>query len=141
VPNFSEWRSDLDRWGFRQFLHLHLMSKLRRWLVLSQVRLRFQEADASELGNSVAGCTVRLADRDDLVAAARDPQFGLVRAHVDAALARGDICAAANAALAAYSGDVVVLLDKQPWRPDASRWCWPHSAGPWMGITPAGSTI
>jgi len=54
---------------------------------------------------------------------------------------RGGICAAANAALAAYSGDVVVLLDKQPWRPDASRWCWPHSAGPWMGITPAGSTI
>ena len=102
MPNFSEWRSDLDRWGFRQFLHLHLMSKLRRWLVLSQVQLRFQEADASELGNSVAGCTVRLADRDDLVAAARDPQFGLVPADIDAALARGDICAAA------FDGDRMV---------------------------------
>lgn len=102
MPNFSEWKSDLNRWGFRRFLHLRLMSKLRRWLVLSQVRLRIQDAAASERANSVAGCTVRLADRDNLLAAARDPEFGLVPADIDAALARGDICAAA------FEGDRMV---------------------------------
>lgn len=38
---------------------------------------------------------MRLATRDELMEAARDPEFGLVPADVDLALARGDICAAA----------------------------------------------
>ncbi len=97
VPDSGVWRTEFDRWGLRRFVYLRLMSKLRRWLVLSEVRIRAQNAGASELGSSIDGCTVRLADRDDLIAAARDPRFGLVPADIDAALTRGDICAAAFA--------------------------------------------
>lgn len=85
----------MDRWGFWPALYMRLMNRLHRWLIVSRVQLRVQNIGLTDTTAQQQGCTVRLATRDELLAAAREPDFGLVPADVDAALARGDICAAA----------------------------------------------
>lgn len=94
MPDFDVWKTEFSRWGLWRFAYLRLMSTLRRWLVLSRVQFRLQDPGV-EVPIAADGCTVRLANREDLLRAAEDPGFGLVPEDFDAALVRGDICAAA----------------------------------------------
>ncbi|HTK98333.1 MAG TPA: hypothetical protein VL379_09940 [Pseudomonadales bacterium] len=98
----STWKVDLERWGLWPSLYQRLMGRARRWLVLSRVQLRVQDLGLTDPAAALQGCSVRLATRDELMEAARDPDFDLVPADVEAALARGDICAAA------FDGDRMV---------------------------------
>jgi hypothetical protein len=95
VSDPSRWREDVDRWGLWPTLYMRVMNRIRHWLIVSRVQLRVQDIGLSDTTAQQQGCEVRLATRDELLAAACSTDFGLVPADVDAALARGDICAAA----------------------------------------------
>lgn len=69
------------------------MSRLKPWLTLCRVHVRILNPD-HDAAPAAEAIRVALATRDELMRAADDPQMGLRGASIDAALARGDICAA-----------------------------------------------
>jgi len=92
--NWEQWRKDLERWGPLRFLHIRIMLFLRPWLILARVHVRTLSRTA-RVPELPEGYSVRIATRDELVRAALDTTMGLRLASIDAALDRGDICAAA----------------------------------------------
>ena len=72
MPDFDVWKTEFSRWGLWRFAYLRLMSTLRRWLVLSRVQFRLQDPGV-EVPIAADGCTVRLANREDLLTGGRRP--------------------------------------------------------------------
>ncbi len=119
MVDLEQWRSDLDRWGLARFLHIRIMSFLKPCLTLCRIHTRTPDL-AERIRGLREGHSVRIASREDLIRAAEDPVMGLVPTKIDAALDRGDICAAA------FDGDKMVAY---AWRSFSIA---PHVDGLWV---------
>jgi hypothetical protein len=117
--DWEQWRTDLERWGPLRFLHIRVMSLVRPWLILCRVHSRTLDRNA-RVPDLPRGYSVRIVTRDDLLQAALDPIMGLDKASIDAALDRGDICAAA------FDRDRMVAY---VWRSFSTA---PHTDGLWV---------
>jgi hypothetical protein len=80
------------------------MSRLNRWLFLCRAYLRPLENDRVDVA-PVGSISFRIASRDDLLEACKDPVLDLPPGPTLAALERGDLCVAAfaNDKLVAYT--------------------------------------
>jgi hypothetical protein len=94
MANLEQWRTDFERWGALRFLHIRIMTFLKRWLTLCRVNVRRLDPNA-RVGQLPEGFSVRLATREEALEAARDPGLGLRASSVIEAFDRGDLCAAA----------------------------------------------
>ena len=119
MPDFDQWRKDLERWGVVRFLHIRAMTFLRRWLTLCRVHVRKLDA-AAPMPELKAPFTARIATKDDLLEAARDPAMGMQASAIEAALERGDMCGAV------FDGDRMVAYT---WRSFTTA---PHADGLWV---------
>lgn len=117
--DLDQWRSDIGRWGFLRALHIRVMSSLKRWLTVCRIHTRPLDRTTG-MPDLAEGCSVRIATRDELVRAALDPVMGLRTASIDAALDRGDICAAV------FDRDRMVAY---VWRSFSTA---PHADGLWV---------
>jgi len=94
MPDLEQWQSDIDRWGAVRFVHIRVMHLIKPWLTLCRIHVRTLSASA-RVPDLPPGYAVRIATADDLLEAARDPVMDLRPASINAALERGDFCAAA----------------------------------------------
>ena len=90
----EKFQSAAERWGYFQAFWAGVAVRLRRWFMLCQVQVRPNQS-VGDADVSHDGIEVRLASKDELLAAANDLPKQLDAAFVHAALARGDLCAAA----------------------------------------------
>ncbi|MFO1376682.1 MAG: hypothetical protein U1F14_06745 [Steroidobacteraceae bacterium] len=86
-------RDDLRRWGLLRSLYRRIMRRLAPVLNVSFAVSR--PLGVREVRLTCAGCSIRIATREDLARAAANPALQMTPAFVDHALSRGDICAAA----------------------------------------------
>lgn len=119
----QSWHSDVKRWGVIGRVHILLMDKLRRWLIIFGVYVRPIHADAP-VPKAPDGLLVRAAHEEELRQAAKDPELDLSEDFVNAALARGDLCTAA------FDGARIVAYI---WRSFATA---PHVDGLWVRFGP-----
>jgi hypothetical protein len=86
----------IRQWGFFPFLYDCAMSRLRPWLMLSQVELRPLRSNSTlpDLPELPEGWHVRVATTSELVEAAADPANDLNAEWVRAAHQRGEVCVA-----------------------------------------------
>lgn len=117
----SSVRDDVRRWGWTRALYAALMRRLRRWLVLCRIHSRPMQDRPTFLEDDPA-LPVRLLSRQDLLRAVEQMPAQLDRGFVEAALARGDVCAGA------YDGDRLVSF---VWRSFSMA---PHEPGLWVEV-------
>lgn len=115
---------EIAQWGILRAAWAALMRRLRHRLMLAEVAVRPLPVDPPP-ADPVPGITIRMATRADLAAAARDLPGALGAEFVDAALARGDLCAAA------FDGPHMVAY---AW---ASFSTAPHDDELWVVVEPA----
>lgn len=97
---WQRFREHSSRWGVRRALYMRFMNRIRPRVLLWRVHIRTL---GRKHDNMVQGAEdVRIATADDLAQAAADPDIDISAAFVDAALVRGDHCAAA------FDGDQMV---------------------------------
>lgn len=103
LNKFESLKSEIGRWGLLLAAYSYLMHSLSGHLVVARIFVRELSPDLEWLPPKEID--VRFATRDELLLAAGDPQMQLDIGFVEAALARGDICAAAflGASLVAYA--------------------------------------
>jgi hypothetical protein len=96
-------RADAERWGWTRSLLVRLMSRLQRHagLHVYRVGVRPLVRQRPEM-NLPGGITLRVAQPDELLSAAADPQLDMPPDFVRAALQRGDM------AFGAFEGDRLV---------------------------------
>ena len=115
----TEERSDFERWGAMRFFFIRVAMRFKRWLTLCRIHTRVLDQPARE-PLLPKGFSVRVTSREELLRAAQDPVMGLNPANVDAALQRGDLCAAT------FDGDRMVAY---VWRSFSTA---PHADGLWV---------
>jgi hypothetical protein len=93
-------REDVRRWGWKRSLFLRIVSRLRTRLGLHLYRVGLRPLVREE--QPLAGIAVRIAQPDELLKAASDPQLDMCPEFVRGALARGDF------AIGAFEGDRLV---------------------------------
>jgi hypothetical protein len=97
---YANLREDLHRWGLRRAIYMRIMGRLAPFLNVSYANTR--ELLPRELRQTRAGCSIRIASREELLRASANPALQMSAAFIDDALARGDICCAA------FDGDDMV---------------------------------
>lgn len=93
-------REDLARWGLWRSAYRRLMRRVAPFLHVSFAVSR--PLGRIEVRPTHAGCSLRIATREELLRATANPDLQMTPAFVDYALSRGDICTAA------FDGDNVV---------------------------------
>jgi len=93
-------REDLARWGLLRSVYRRLMRRLAPFLHVSFAVSR--PLGRNEVRQTHAGCSLRIATRDELLRATVNPGLQMTPAFVENALSRGDICSAA------FDGDDLV---------------------------------
>ncbi len=93
-------RDDLRRWGLLRSLYRRLMRRVAPFLHVSFALTH--PLGRNEVRETHAGCSLRVATREELLRAASNPALQMTPAFVDEALSRGDICTAA------FDGDDIV---------------------------------
>jgi len=86
-------RDDLRRWGLLRSLYRRLMRRVAPFLQVSFALTH--PLGRNEIRQTHAGCSLRVATREELLRATANPALQLTPAFVDHALSRGDICTAA----------------------------------------------
>jgi hypothetical protein len=120
-------RADVRRWGVPRALYALLMEALRRWVGLHLMVVIWRRATPETMPITLPpGIDVRLATRDELLAACQDPALDLTRDFVELALDKGDFC------VAAFAGDRIVAYTWRAFSPTQ------HSPGLWVAFEKPG---
>jgi hypothetical protein len=86
-------KKQIKTWGFFPFLYDGVMSRVRPWFMLCELQHR-HHTRREEPYPLADNREVRIATREDLAAAAMDPESDIKAKWLEQALKRGEICAA-----------------------------------------------